>query len=321
MDKALARDRIEATLEESYGHGVHVQECAEVPGVGANRIVHKLTVKTPDGDTQSLFAKTGTDSQVRVETALYQRVLGAGITHAPAMIAATVANGVHCFITEESVGNPLDETNEDHVIAAFRALAQLHREGRSHVETLTDIFAGPASTVTHFADPRDMFARIFKIWGLATALGITHEDLAVFYDQRALDLVLNEPPTLVHGDFGPHNLLIDPATLDIRFIDFGFGEVRAASSDLMYEFNSGDTFGDHLHAGLHAYWEASDQGVPYEVFRLRQAYWHASYYADVFSWQLTKEDLADEDLRDSRLRALERIREGGRFIAKQLETS
>ena len=64
---------------------------------------------------------------------------------------------------------------------------------------------------------------------------------------------------------------------------------------------------------------ASDQGVSYETFRVRQAYWHASYYADVFSWQLKKEDLEDEDFcRSGRASALECIRTGGRYIAAQL---
>ena len=157
------------------------------------------------------------------------------------------------------------------------------------------------------------------IWGLATAFGITHDDLAIFYDQRVLDLVLNEEWTFVHGDFGDHNLLINPNTLNVQFIDFGFGEVRAASSDLMYEFNCGNTFGDHLHAGLRAYWEASDQGVSFETFRVRQAYWHASYYADVFSWQMKKEDLEDEEMRRARSGALECIRNGGRHVAAWLE--
>ena len=85
----------------------------------------------------------------------------------------------------------------------------------------------------------------------------------------------------------------------------------------MYEFDYGKTFGDHLHAGLQAYWKASDQGVSFETFRIRQAYWHASYYADVFSWYLTKEDLEDENLRSGRMSALECIRTGGRYISEQ----
>lgn len=317
MDDALIEERIAATLREAYGQGVQVQECNEVPGVGTERKVHKLSIATPAGHHLNLFAKTGTDSQVRIGAALYQRIFGSDFAVAPRFIAATENNGVHCFITEEVVGEPVDASNQDHVVAAFRALAGLHRLGRPHVGTLIDVIHGPTTKVAHFTNPRDMFDRIFMIWGLATAFGITRDDLAIFYDQRVLDLVLNEEWTFVHGDFGPNNLLINPETLDVRFIDFGFGEVRAASSDLMYEFNYGKVFGEHLHAALRAYWEASDQGVSFETFRLRQAYWHASYYADVYSWQLKKEHLADEDYCRGQASALECIRSGGRFIAEQ----
>ena len=166
--------------------------------------------------------------------------------------------------------------------------------------------------------PQKMFDRIFMIWGLATAFGITRDDLAVFYEQRVLDLVLSEEPTLVHGDFGLHNLLIDPATLHVKFIDFGFSNLRAASSDLMYEFNSDNSYGEHLESGLRAYYETSDQDVSYAAFRIRHAYWHASCYADMFAWQMKKEDLADEEMRGARLDALECIRNGGRYIAAQI---
>ena len=318
MDDALFEERIAATLQKAYGQGVQVQECAEVPGVGTERKVHKLRIATPAGDRLKLFAKTGTDSQVRIEAALYQSIFGSDFAVAPRFIAATEDNGVHCFITEEVVGEPVDASNQDQVVAAFRALAELHRLGRPHVGTLTDIIHGPTTKVAHFTNPRDMFDRIFMIWGLATAFGITRDDLAIFYDQRVLDLVLKEEWTFVHGDFSPNNLLIDPDSLDVRFIDFGFGEVRAASSDLLYEFDYGTVFGDHLHAGLQAYWKASDQGVSFETFRIRQAYWHASYYADVFSWYLTKEDLEDENLRSGRMSALECIRTGGRYISEHI---
>ncbi len=317
MDNTLYRKRIAATLQEAFGQGVQIQECNEVPGVGSERKVHKLSVATPAGDHLKLFAKTGTDSQVRIEAALYQSVFGSDFAVAPRFIAATEDNGVHCFITEEVVGEPLDDSNQDHVVAAFRALAELHRLGRPHVGTIIDVIHGPTTKVAHFTNPRDMFDRIFMIWGLATAFGITRDDLDIFYDQKVLDLVLEEEWTFVHGDFSPNNLLINPDTLDVRFIDFGFGEVRAASSDLLYEFNDGKVFGDYLHAGLRAYWEAFDQGVSFETFRLRQAYWHASYYADVFSWYLTKHDLEDEDLRSGRIRALECIRTGNRYISEQ----
>ena len=321
MDNALFRKRIAATLQEAYGQGVQIQECDEVPGVGNERKVHKLSVATPAGDHLKLFAKTGTDSQVRIEAALYQSVFGSDFAVAPRFIAATEDNGVHCFITEEVAGEPLDDSNQDHVVAAFRALAELHRLGRPHVGALIDAIHGPTTKVAHFTNPRDMFDRVFMIWGLATAFGITRDDLDIFYGQRVLDLVLEEEWTFVHGDFSPNNLLINPDTLDVRFIDFGFGEVRAASSDLLFEFDYGKVFGDHLHAGLQAYWEASDQGVSYETFRLRQAYWHASYYADVFSWYLTKQDLEDEDLRSGRMSALECIRTGGRYIAEHIAAS
>ena len=318
MDDALIEGRIAATLVEAFGQGVQIQVCTEVPGVGIYRIVHKLTVATPSGDTLKLFAKTGTDFQVRVEAALYKNALGPDFTAAPRFIAATVKDGVHCFITEASAGEPLDGTNKDHVVAAFRALAQFHRQGRPHVNSLMDVFAGPTSIVAHRANPKDMFDRIFMIWGLATAFGITRDDLAIFYDQRVLDLVLSEEWTFVHGDFGDYNLLIDPHTLNVQFIDFGFSNIRAASSDLLYELDSSKMFGDHLQAGLRAYWEASDQGVSYEAFRLRQAYWHASYYADVYSWQLKKEHLEDEDYCRSQAAALKCIRSGGRYIAEQI---
>lgn len=318
MDDALIEERIAATLEDAYGQGVKIQECNEVPGVGIARKVHRLSIATPAGDHLDLFAKAGTDSQVRIEAALYQRVFGSDFAVAPRFIAATEANGVHCFITEEVVGEPVDASNQDHVVAAFRALAELHRLGRPHVGALIDAIHGPTTKVAHFTNPRDMFDRIYMIWGLATAFGITRDDLAVFYDQQVLNLVLDEEWTFVHGDFSPNNLLINPDTLDVRFIDFGYGEVRAASSDLLYEFNYGKVFGEHLHAGLRAYWEACDQGVSFETFRIRQAYWHASYYADVFSWYLTKEDLEDEDLRSGRISALECIRTGSRYIAEQL---
>ena len=318
MEDALIEERIAATLAKAFGQGVQIQECAEVPGVGTERKVHKLVVTTPADDNLKLFAKTGTNSQVRVEAALYQSAFGSDFSVAPRFIAATEDNGVHCFITEEVVGEPVDASNQDHVVAAFRALAELHRLGRPHVGTLIDVIHGPTTKIAHFTNPRDMFDRIFMIWGLATAFGITRDDLAIFYDQRVLDLVLSEEWTFVHGDFGPNNLLIDPDTLDVRFIDFGFGEVRAASSDLLYEFNYGKVFGEHLHAGLRAYWEASDQGAPFETFRIRQAYWHASYYADVFSWYLTEKDLEDEDLRSDRMSSLECIRTGSRYISEQL---
>ena len=318
MDEAQVDALIEMTLKQAFGQGAEIVDCTEIPGVGTKRHVHKLAVATPGGEQLKLFAKTGTDFQVRVEAALYQDVLGSEFTAAPRFIAATERDGVHCFITEEAAGEPLDGTNQDHVVAAFRALAQFHRQGRPHVGALMDLFTGPTSIVTHSANPKDMFHRIFKIWGLATNFGITKDDLAVFYDPRVLDLVLNEEPTLVHGDFGPNNLLIDPAALKVRFIDFGFANVRAASSDFMYEFDSGDTFGDHLETGLRAYWESSDQGVSYETFRVRQAYWHASYYADVFSWHLQKEDLEDENRRGDRVDALECIRNGGRYIGAHI---
>lgn len=318
MDDARFEERIAATLAKAFGPGVQIQECAAVPGAGTERKVHKLSIAAPAGDNLKLFAKTGTDSQVRIEAALYQSAFGSDFTVAPRFIDATEDDGVHCLITEEAAGEPLDVANQDHVVAAFRALAELHRQGRPHASALVDVIHSPKAKATHYANPRDMFDRIFMIWGLATAFGITHDDMAIFYDQRVLDLVLAEEWTFVHGDFGVHNLLIDPNTLDVRFIDFGFGEVRAASSDLMYEFDSGDTFGDHLQAGLRAYWEASDQGVPFETFRIRQAYWHASYYADVYSWHLKKEHLADEDYCRGQAAALECIRTGGRFIAAQI---
>ena len=318
MDEAQVDALIEMTLKQAFGQGAEIIDRTEIPVAGTKRHVHKLAVTTPGGEQLRLFAKTGTDFQVRVEAALYQDVLGSEFTAAPRFIAATERDGVHCFITEEAAGEPLDGTNQDHVVAAFRALAQFHRQGRPHVGALMDIFTGPTSNVPHSADPQKMFDRIFKIWGLATNFGITKDDLAVFYDQRALDLVLNEEPTLVHGDFGLNNLLIEPATLNVRFIDFGFADVRAASSDFMYEFDSGDTFGDHLETGLRAYWESSDQGVSYETFRVRQAYWHASYYADVFSWHLQKEDLEDENRRSGRVGALECIRNGARYIGAHI---
>ena len=318
MDDALIEERIAATLAEAFGPGVQIQACAAVPGVGTERKVHKLSIATPAGDNLKLFAKTGTDSQVRLESALYQSAFGSDFTVGPRFIAATEDDGVHCLITEEAAGEPLDVANQDHVVAAFRALAELHRLGRPHASAIIDVIHGPTTKVAHFTNPRDMFDRIFMIWGLATAFGITRDDLAIFYDPRVLDLVLAEEWTFVHGDFGGHNLLIDPNTLDVRFIDFGFGEVRAASSDLMYEFDYGKVFGDHLHAGLRAYWEASDQGVSFETFRIRQAYWHASYYADVYSWQLKKEHLEDEEYRRIQAGALACIRTGGRHIAAQI---
>lgn len=318
MDEALVTERIAATLEQAFARGVDVQECAEVPGVGTERKVHKLVVTTPSGDTRALYAKTGTDSQVRLEAALYQSAFGSDFSIAPRFIGATERDGVHCFITEEVVGEPVDGNNRDHAIASLSALALLHREARRHVAALLPVFAGPTRAVSLSPQPQKMFDRIFMVWGLATAFGITHGDLAVFYEQRVLDLILSEEPTLVHGDFGLHNLLIDPATLQVRFIDFGFSNLRAASSDLMYEFDSDNSYGEHLDAGLRAYYETSDQEVTYEAFRIRHAYWHASCYADMFAWQMTKEDLADEDMRNARQDALERIRNGGRYIAAQI---
>ena len=318
MDEALVQKRIAATLEQAFAQGVHVQECTEVPVVGTERNVHKLVVTTPSGDTLTLYAKTGTDFQVRLEAALYQGAFGRDFSVAPRFIGATERDGVHCFITEEVAGEPLDGDNRDHAIAALTSLALLHREGRRHVAALLPIFTGPARAVSLSPQPQKMFDRIFMVWGLATAFGITRDDLAVFYEQRVLDLVLSEEPTLVHGDFGLHNLLIDPATLQVKFIDFGFSNLRAASSDLMYEFDSDNSYGEHLESGLRAYYETSDQDVSYEEFRIRHAYWHASCYADMFAWQITKEDLADEVMRNARQDALESIRNGGRYIAAQI---
>ena len=192
MDYALIKEHITATLQEAYGQGVQIQECIEVPGVGTERKVHKLRIATPAGKNLNLFAKTGTDSQVRIEAALYQSVFGTDFAVAPRFIAATEDNGVHCFITEEVVGEPVDASNQDHVVAAFCALAELHRLGRPHADTLIDVIHGPTTKVAHFTNPRDMFDRIFMIWGLATAFGITRDDLAIFYDRRVLDLVLSE---------------------------------------------------------------------------------------------------------------------------------
>ena len=321
MDEAQVDALIEMTLEQAFGQGTEIIDRTEIPVAGTKRHVHKLAVTTPGGEPLKLFAKTGTDFQVRVEAALYQKALGSEFTAAPKFIAATERDGVQCFITEEAAGEPLDGTNKAHVVAAFRALAQFHRQGRPHVSSLMDVFAGPTSIVTHRANPKDMFDRIFMIWGLATAFGITRDDLAIFYDQRVLDLVLSEEWTFVHGDFGDYNLFIEPHTLNVQFIDFGFSNIRAASSDLLYELDSSKMFGDHLQAGLRAYWEASDQGVSYETFRLRQAYWHASYYADVYSWQLKKEHLEDEDYCRGQAAALDRIRNGGRYITEQIAAS
>ena len=118
---------------------------------------------------------------MRVEAALYQRdVLGSEFYGSPKVqLPPLSATACTVFITEEAAGETSGRhANQDHVVAAFRALAQFHRAGATARRRLDGhLHRADEQRPPLVPTRREMFDRIFMIWGLATAFGITKDDL------------------------------------------------------------------------------------------------------------------------------------------------
>lgn len=315
MEQIVIESLISSAIVKAFGSSAKITKLEKIQE-RTGRQVHKLTVEGISEQPVTLFSKTGNHYYVKLESALYQRVFSSESMETPKLIIATEQEGMHCIVIEETKGQPIDYTNKDHVEAAFRALAHFHRHNRPHIPKMTDIFTNPPGHANNNPNPQTMFDRIKGVWDKATHLGLTQNDFDIFYDQRIMNIVLSEKPTFVHGDFASGNLLIDEKTMTVRFIDFGYSAIRAGTSDFMQFFGTQSILGDLLELGLGQYWKNSDQGVSYEEFKIRHAYWHGSCYADVFSWKLSESDLSDKDDVSQRKRALQAIQQAGRYISE-----
>lgn len=318
MEQSFIEALIFSTLEKTFASNPIMTDLTKVQD-RRKRQVYKLTIKQNTGELLTLFAKIGTDYQLKIESALYQRVFAPELTKTPQLIAANEQDGVRCIIIEETQGEPIDYANRDHVMAAFLALANFHRHNRQYIHKMNDIFTNAPGHANNNPNPQTMFDRIKDVWDRAIHLGFTQDEFDIFYDQRVMDIILSENPTFVHGDFASGNLLIDPSTMTIGIIDFGYSAIRAATSDFMQFFGTQSVLGDLLEPGMRHYWRNSDQGVSYNEFKIRHAYWHGSCYADVFSWKLDEVDLKDQDATDRRKKALRAIQQAGHSISALLK--
>lgn len=275
---------IRQVMGESLGRPAQAAEISLVQARGNDerwRRVYRVQLAPSQHNIQTFYAKLGNDFQIRKEHVLYREVFAPDLTSTPRLVGSCTCDDVICLLLESVSGTAFDMGSKSQVEAVFRRYAHFHNQGRSFVTRFTHLVPSAGATT----DPTHMFDRLTQATGLGE-FDLTADALEPFYDSRWIDLVMDEPLTLVHGDISGDNILLSSDSLDVHFIDFGLAAVRPGSSEFLYynlELDNAHFPSHRLEFGLRSYWSEAETNVSFREFLMRQAYWSASYSADCLS--------------------------------------
>jgi aminoglycoside phosphotransferase (APT) family kinase protein len=240
---ALQRD-LAGMLGEVFGRPVAVASMTREPSPFATVFPAEiLRVELVGGDTMALFLKhVGTEQWDHPEKQrrdreikVYARLLHDRELPVPGCLGArwNEATQRHQLFLEYVEGWSLKYHHMDHWFAAARELARLHRHFARNVATVQEadfLLSFDADYYRAWAHrARDVVRECYP------ALLPPLADIIESYG-RAVDILTAQPPTLVHNDLSPKNVLIDlsGSMPRICFVDWEMSGVGCGLLDLVH---------------------------------------------------------------------------------------
>jgi aminoglycoside/choline kinase family phosphotransferase len=224
-------------LREHFGRPVRVVELRSefLADMISTHPIYRLHLTLGRGERLSVIFKRLTpqpDEDVRREVLIYRGLLAGGRFETPALYASLCdeARGLYWLFFEDVGGLRLEWCEVDDWPAGFRWAARMHAEHYGQEEELRALgclgehgppfyrfLARGARKMLRWLDARRRIARFERL-------------MARWFDPSVQHLA-RQPHTLLHGDLGCHNLMVQPGP-KIRPIDWGYAAIGVAGWDV-----------------------------------------------------------------------------------------
>jgi len=165
------------------------------------------------------------------EVLIYRRLLAGGRFGAPALYASLQddAREQYWLFVEDLGDSTLEDGDVEDWLAAARWLAGLHREYRGREEELQNLGCLGEHGTDFYRTLAAKARRNLALAGASDALGRFDKLMRRF--ESVVDALISRPRTLVHGDFGAHNIALAPGGR-IRPIDWEWAAIGPGAWDL-----------------------------------------------------------------------------------------
>ena len=228
---------LERGLSEHYGRRVHIVELHSefLADLTSTHPIYRLRLTLDRGERLALIfkrLKPQQDEDVRREVLIYRRLLADGHFGAPEVYASHCdeAKGRYWLFFEEVDGSRLEWCGVENWPAGFRWAARMHAEHYGQEGNLRALNCLGEHDLPYYRFLA-RGAREMLTWLDASRRISRFERLMARSFDPSLEHLARQPRTLLHGDLGCHNLMVQPGPR-IRPIDWGHAAIGVAGWDV-----------------------------------------------------------------------------------------